>query len=152
MFLAICLTSRVACILTRQSGSPSFGTTSEVPTQSRPDAPSKILLRSYSKPKTKPGVVPKIHHLYFGLSVTSLLGKLGLEELEQSFPVSLSHVLSFRFTSFTYPISNMTVASAFTIIYSISEKSESSTFCLPLSLKEIQPNFALHTKQMFLSK
>lgn len=62
VFLAICLTSRVACILTRQSGSPSFRTTSEVPTQSRPDTPSKIPLRGCSKPRTKPGVVPKIHH------------------------------------------------------------------------------------------
>lgn len=50
VFLAICLTSRVACILTRQSGSPSFGTKSEVPAQSRPDIPSKIPLHHYSKP------------------------------------------------------------------------------------------------------
>ena len=50
VFLAICLTSRVACILTRQSGSPSFGTKSEVPAQSRPDTTSKIPLHHYSKP------------------------------------------------------------------------------------------------------
>ena len=62
VFLATCLTSRVACILTRQSGSPSFGTKPEVPAQSRPDTPSKIPLHHYSKPWTEPRVVPKIHH------------------------------------------------------------------------------------------
>lgn len=134
--------TQICLILTRQNGSPNFRTTSQMPTKVdqtlHPNYPFRLFqdldeARSCSKNTS----------LYSVLGAISLLGKWGLEEWEQRFPVHFSHVLSFQIHVFV--LDSLVGLNCFrhTAIHGPVKRTGLFTFYLLLSSKWIQLSLPL---------